>query len=131
MQLLYQVELTGDASESALDRFWASLPARESAAREFADSLVRLVLARRDEIDAIIDSAASNWQLDRIARIDLSVLRLAVGELVGCPEVPAEVVIDEAVELARRYSDVDAPSFINGILDRIASEQSRLRKERS
>jgi N utilization substance protein B len=77
----------------------------------------------------LIDSAASNWQLDRIARLDLSLLRAAVCELLYFPETPAAVVIDEAVEIARRFSDENAPAFVNGLLDRIARERGLVEKD--
>ena len=86
----------------------------------------RLVLADRARIDAAIDAAAANWDLARFSRVDLNLLRLAVGELFGSPEVPAPVVINEAVEIAHRFSDEKAASFINGVLDRVARDSGRI-----
>jgi N utilization substance protein B len=128
LRLLYQLELTGDDSESALDHYWQDLPPKLATSRTFAEQLARAVRDRSDEIDRLIDRAASNWQLDRLSTIDLSILRLAVGELLAC-DVPMEVVIDEAVELARDYSDANAPAFVNGVLDRIARERATAGKE--
>jgi N utilization substance protein B len=127
LRLLYQVELTGDDSESALAHYWRDLPPKLATSRTFAEELARAVRARSAEIDGLIDRAATNWQLDRISRIDLSILRLAVGELLAF-EVPVEVIIDEAVELARDYSDANAPAFVNGVLDRIARERAMANK---
>ncbi|MBI5506385.1 MAG: transcription antitermination factor NusB [Deltaproteobacteria bacterium] len=128
LQLLYQVELTGDLSEATLELFWEQHPseaAREEGAstRDFAESLVRGVMADRARIDALIDDAARNWDLERISRVDLSVLRLAVGEMLAMPETPTAVIINEAVEIARRFSDEKAASFINAVVDRVAREQ--------
>ena len=129
LRLLYQLELTGDASESSIAHYWSDLPPKLATARAFAEDLVAGVQAHRADIDAMIDAAARNWQLDRISRIDLSILRLAVGEMLATPPVPLEVVIDEAVELARDYSDAKAPAFVNGVLDRIARERGLVPKE--
>jgi N utilization substance protein B len=126
LRLLYQLELTGDDSEATVRRFWEDLPPKLAPARSFAEQLVRSVRDNAAEIDATIDSAVRNWQLGRIARIDLSILRLGVGEMLTAGEVPVEVIIDEAVELAREYSDKDAPAFVNGVLDRIARERTGL-----
>lgn len=128
LQLLYQVELTGDLSQTTLELFWEQHPseaAREEGAstRDFAESLVKGVMADRPRIDALIDDAARNWNLERLSRVDLSVLRLAVGEMLAMPETPAAVIINEAVEIARRFSDEKAASFINAVVDRIAREQ--------
>ena len=128
LQLLYQVDLTGNRDESAFDAYWESLPGLEQdiRTREFAESLVRFVLDDEGRIDAAIDSAARNWDLDRFSRVDLNLLRLAVGEMLGSPEVPAPVVINEAMEIARRFSDEKAVAFINGILDRVARDSGRI-----
>ena len=129
MQLLYQLAVTGDSSDVSVSQFWNDLPPKLAPSRSFAETLVRAVLERTEDIDAMIDTAASNWQLDRIARIDLCILRLALAELLAFPEVPAEVVIDEAIEIARKYSDAESPAFVNGVLDRVARDRHLLVKE--
>ena len=134
LQLLYQIDFSADASPGAFDEFWRSRGGREHPERPFAEALVRNVLDRRAEIDQLIDSAADNWQLDRIARMDLNVLRIGVAEMTGADPLPPEIVMDEAVEIARKYCDSGAPAFVNGILDRVARdlrrEESRPREER-
>ena len=131
MQLLYQVDLTGDDGDAAFASYWKSWPGVEQDARtrEFAETLVRFVLSDEARIDAVIDAAAKNWDLERFSRVDLNLLRLAVGELLGSPEVPAPVVINEAVEIAHRFSDEKAASFINGVLDRIARDAGRIARK--
>jgi N utilization substance protein B len=124
LRLLYQLELTGDDSEATVRRYWEDLPPKLAPTRTFAEQLVRSARENAAEIDATIDSAVRNWQLGRIARIDLSILRLAVGEMLSPEGAPFEVIIDEAVELARAYSDKEAPAFVNGVLDRIARERA-------
>lgn len=130
LQLLYQIDLSGDDSKEARDRFWLAHPGgeREPDIREFSESLVEQALARREELDSWIDAAAINWDLERFSRVDLALMRMACAELASSPEVPGEVVVNEAVEIARRFSDDRAASFINGVLDRIASDQGRLKK---
>ena len=123
LRLLYQLELTGDDTDSALCTYWSELPPKLANGRTYAEVLVSTVRSRTDEIDALIDAAASNWQLSRIARIDLCILRIAVAEMLLSDDAPIEVVIDEAVELARAYSDSEAPAFINGVLDRVARDR--------
>jgi len=134
LQLLYQIEFSADASPRALKEFWRSRGGREHPERPFAEALVHDVLDRRDEIDRRIDSAADNWQLERIARMDLNVLRIGVAEMTGADPLPPEIVMDEAVEIARKYCDTGAPAFVNGVLDRVARdlrrEEPRPREER-
>jgi N utilization substance protein B len=125
LQLLYQIEFSPDASPRALEEFWRSRSGQEHPERPFAEALVRTVLERREEIDRMIDSAADNWQLDRIARMDLNVLRIGVAEMTGADPLPPEIVMDEAVEIARKYCDSGAPSFVNGVLDRVARDLRR------
>ena len=122
LRLLYQLELTGDTSETTLRGYWDDLPPKLVASRAYAELLIGTVRERAGEIDALIEAASTNWQISRIARIDLSILRLAVGEMLMSEEMPTAVVIDEAVELARTYSDAAAGSFVNGVLDRVARE---------
>jgi transcription antitermination protein NusB len=128
LQLLYQVDLTGDAGDNAFTAYWSSWTDVEldERTREFAETLVRFVLSEEDRIDKAIDAAARNWDLERFSRVDLNLLRLAVGELLGSPEVPAPVVINEAVEIAHRFSDEKSASFINGVLDRVARDTGRI-----
>ena len=81
LRLLYQLELTGDETDSALGTYWSELPPKLANGRTYAEVLVSAVRSRTDEIDTLIDAAASNWQLSRIARIDLCILRIAVAEM--------------------------------------------------
>jgi N utilization substance protein B len=122
LQFLYQIEFTGDVSETALDEFWRSRGAADPPERPFAESLVRHVVDERPRIDRIVDAAAENWQVERIARMDLNLLRLAVAELIAAEPLPAEIVINEAIEIARKYCDGASSSFINGVLDRVARD---------
>ena len=85
--------------------------------RPFVDTLVRATLEHRDAIDAAISQVSRTWRLDRMARVDRNILRLAVAEMLYLPEVPGRVSINEAVELAKRYGAAESPAFVNGLLD--------------
>ena len=93
------------------------------AAIERARALVSGVLERRDQIDARIIGAAENWSLDRMAAVDRNALRLGIFELTYGDDVPPKVAIDEAIELAKRYSTEESGAFVNGVLDRIHKEE--------
>lgn len=116
LQCLYQWDVTGAEVDSLLRGFWES---RETSpeVRAFAEKLVRGTVREIARLDELIAEQAENWRLERMGRVDRNVLRLGVYELLAEPETPAAVVIDEAIELAKRFSSADAASFVNGILD--------------
>ena len=118
VQALYEWALTGRRLDTVLERFWRAHEEPEDI-RRFAEELVRGTAERTDHIDALIDHQAVNWRLDRLSRVDRSILRLGVYELLNEPETPAAVVIDEAIELAKRFSGPGSGQFVNGILDGI------------
>jgi N utilization substance protein B len=91
--------------------------------RQYLDDLIDGITAHREEIDALISERTVGWRFDRLALLDRNILRIGVFELLFYPDVPAEVAIDEAVELAKKYGTDQARAFINGILDRIWKEQ--------
>lgn len=88
--------------------------------REFAENLVRGVAGNLDKIDELIGEYSTNWSLDRMAKVDLAILRMATYELLCHLDVPVSVVINEAVEIGKRYGTKETPAFVNGILDRIS-----------
>lgn len=90
-------------------------------ALSFALDLLNGVCANRAEIDKLIEEKSKNWSISRMARVDLNVLRLAAYELIYCPEIPKNVTINEAIEVAKKYGADESSSFVNGILDEIAS----------
>lgn len=118
MQILFQIDLTGDSAEDVLSGFWSSQPA-DDAVRTFAEELVRGVCCRRDVLDRWISASAQKWKIERMAVVDRNVLRLAVHELLDEAQAPPAVVIDEAIEVAKRFGGGDSGGFINGILDTI------------
>lgn len=98
-------------------------------ARQFAEELASGVAEYLDEIDGAIKDFSTNWSLERMARVDLSILRLAVFEILFCPDVPASVVINEAIEIGKRFGTKETPAFINGILDKISTESRQTTPE--
>ena len=91
---------------------------------EFTEGLIAGVKEHQAQIDAMISEVAENWRLDRMAAIDRNILRLGAYEMLFCPEVPAKVAINEALELAKRYSTAQSSRFVNGILDRVLQSQA-------
>jgi transcription antitermination protein NusB len=118
LQALYQLDLAGEG-DPAVVLFWSHFDA-ERDVQAFARELVDGVAAHRERIDALIAASAEHWRLPRLSRVDLSLLRLATFELLGRPDIPASVTIDEAIEIARRFGSEDSPAFVNGVLDHIA-----------
>ena len=116
LQILYQHELAGASVEEIFAGF-EELQQAPAVAREFAIALVRGVMARRSEIDAHLGGQADNWRLVRMAAVDRNILRLALFELLSDPETPPAVVIDEAVEIAKRFGSERSSQFVNGVLD--------------
>ena len=122
LQILYGMELNPVTVPQAVRHFWEG--SRSSAsAQTFAEELVTGVVEHKAEIDAVIEEKSTNWTVPRMARIDLNILRLAVFELLFRPDIPANVAINEAIEIAKKFGTEDSPAFINGILDQIAGER--------
>lgn len=119
LQALYQLETTGDPVERALSTFAESFELSEDA-KGFSWGLVRGVLEHREAIDAHVAAVTANWKLERLSRIDLCAIRIAAYELMENSEVPMEVIIDEAVEIARKFGTAESSKFVNGVLDPIA-----------
>jgi N utilization substance protein B len=122
LQALYQIDLAAADPVDALAHAWTSeeeLP--DKASIEFAEELVRGVVARRVEIDQTIDRHSHHWRVERMSKVDRNVLRLAVFELLAHAEVPRKVILNEAIELAKRFGSEESGKFINGVLDKIAA----------
>ena len=119
LQVLYQAEISRDASSAGLE-FAFQHVVGSAKAKEFARRLALGVTAHREEIDRAIEESSENWRLNRIAKVDLIILRVATYELLFCPDIPLSVSIDEALEVGKRYGSEDSRLFINGILDQVA-----------
>lgn len=116
--MLFQLDLAGGEPDGIFDEFWASREA-DADSRTFAEHLVRGVHARSTELDGVIAGSSENWRVDRMAVVDRNVLRVAVYEMLLDPETPPLVIIDEAIEVGKRFGSEKSGSFINGILDGI------------
>ena len=99
--------------------------AEEAELRAFAEPLIRGTLEHRDAIDALIKKHAKNWELHRIAAVDRNILRLAIYEMLHREDIPPVVSINEAVDIAKKFSTQDSGKFVNGILDKVKSELMR------
>ena len=119
LQILYQADMTGAPMAAVTAAYWEAHPVRDTEVVAFSERLVMGVEAYRGDIDHKIAQYATNWQLDRMAVIDKNVLRLGVFELLHDGEVPVKVAINEAIELAKRYGDIESSKFVNGVLDKI------------
>lgn len=119
LQGLYQMQITGDASLEALEIFLRHFQGSNKA-REFARRLVLGVLDHWEEIDRLIEQSADHWKLSRMAKVDLTILRMATYEMLFCPDIPLNVSMDEAIEIGKRYGSDDSATFINGVLDQVA-----------
>lgn len=97
----------------------------EAPAQQFARDLVAAAVSRATEIDELIASSSKNWRIDRMSRVDRNILRLGACELLAFRDVPVKVVINEAVELAKRFGTAESSAFVNGVLDRIANAVGR------
>ena len=113
--MLFQWEMGKQETSRIENGFWANARAQKST-REFANQLFENAAARAAELDPIISTHAQNWRIERISAIDRAILRLAIAEL-RTTGTPPKVVLNEAVELAKKFSSEEAASFINGILD--------------
>jgi N utilization substance protein B len=149
VQFLFQHDLNPpDDLGAALDQFWQSQRASalasdkgvatwgvpvelppptsdEAAMRVFADPLIRGALEHRDEADALITKHAINWELHRIAAVDRNILRLAIYEMLHRDDIPPIVSINEAVDIAKKFSTQDSGKFVNGVLDKVKGELLR------
>jgi N utilization substance protein B len=120
MQMLFQGDLGKQTPEEVRGLFWASRDDVDGETRGFAEDLYRIASERQKEIDALIEEHAQNWRLERMAVVDRNLLRAAVAELLGYPNTPAAIVINESLEIARRYAAPESVQFVNGVLDAIA-----------
>lgn len=126
LQFLFQDDFKGfedGITQNLSDRFvdFCSLYDVQKKARPYAVELLEGIYRLRDDVDNIITKHASNWRLERINVTDRNVLRIAVYEMIYCKDVPPEVAINEAVEVAKRFGAGDSPSFVNGVLDAVKS----------
>jgi len=124
LQMLFQSDMGKQTADQVTKTFWAQRSDVEDDARGFAEDLFRVANERLAEIDAAIQKHADNWRLERMAAVDRNVLRAGVAEFLGYPKTPKPVIINEALEIARKFSSPESVHFINGVLDSIAKDLS-------
>jgi N utilization substance protein B len=116
LQILYQLEFDAAGAEGAVDAFWKKKKGTAET-KDYSRWLVEGILARREEIDAAIQSVSEHWRIARMGIVDRNILRLAAFELLQAPSIAPAIVINEAIEIAKKYSGPEAATFVNGILD--------------
>ncbi len=117
--MLYALDAAGHTPQQAIVDFWRQFPG-DAEGRPYADELLPKVWEQQKTLDQHITQATNNWRIERMTRVDRSILRLAAYELIFEPQVPRPVIIDEAVELAKQYGADNSFSFVNGVLDKLA-----------
>ena len=122
LQMLFQADMGRQTPAEVRRTFWSEQNAVEGEVRGFAEDLFRVATDRTAEIDGLIERHAEHWRMDRMATVDRNVLRSAVAELVGFPTTPRAVVINEALEIARKFSSPESVQFINGVLDSVGRD---------
>jgi N utilization substance protein B len=120
LQILFQIDFKGkEITDKDLNAFWSDKNVSEDI-KEFTESLVKGTLNKLNEIDTKIEKIAENWILKRMAAVDRNILRLAAYEILYAKDIPSAVTINEAIEIAKKFSTTEAAPFINGILDKLA-----------
>ena len=122
MQMLFQGDLGKQSAEQVGKLFWASAADVEPETRSFTEDLYRVATVRAEEIDQLIEAHAQNWRIERMAVVDRNLLRTAVAEMLGFPNTPAAIIINESLDIARRYAAPESVPFLNGVLDAIARD---------
>jgi len=120
MQMLFQADIGKQTPEEVRTTFWRAGDAVEPEVRGFAEDLFRVANANLEQIDLLIAQNSKHWRIERMPAVDRNLLRMAIGEMLGFKSTPFPIVINEALEIARRYSAPESINFLNGMLDSIA-----------
>jgi N utilization substance protein B len=122
LQMLFQADMGKQTPEQVRLTFWRERGDVESDVRSFAEDLFRVGTDRSTEIDGLIEGHAQHWRMERMAAVDRNLMRAAVAEMLGFPTTPRAVVINEALEIARKFSSPESVQFINGVLDSVGKQ---------
>jgi N utilization substance protein B len=120
MQMLFQADIGKQTADEVRATFWKAGDEVEQDVRGFAEDLFRAAIAHREEIDALLVANSKHWRIERMPAVDRNLLRMAVGEMLAFKGTPFPIVINEALEIGRRYSAPESINFLNGMLDSIA-----------
>lgn len=123
LKILYQNDIVKRPVEEVIQSYWENQEGRDDEIKNYAHSLVLGINQHRQDIDQKISDYATNWQLKRMAMIDRNVMRIGLYELKYTTHIPPKVAINEAVELAKKYGDMESSKFVNGILDKIHKQE--------
>ena len=124
LQMLFQSDMGKQTADQVRKTFWAEHHAASGEVRGFADDLFRVATERVAEIDGLIERHAEHWRMERMAAVDRNLLRAAVAEFLAYPDTPRAVVINEALEIARKFSSPESVQFVNGVLDSVGKDLS-------
>ena len=122
LQMLFQLDMGKQTTDEVRKTFWSERRDLDEKVRGFADDLFLVAAQRETEIDQIIERNAEHWRMDRMAAVDRNLLRGSVAEFLGYPATPKPVIINEAIEIARKFSSPESAQFINGVLDSVAKD---------
>jgi N utilization substance protein B len=125
VQLLYQMEVNPGEPQEAIELFWKGISASQPV-KEFVNRVVLGVHGKQEEIDKLIKKHSEHWRLDRMDRVDKSILRMAIFEIMFCADIPVKVAMNEAVDLGKKFGAEESGAFINGILDKISKVEGRI-----
>jgi N utilization substance protein B len=120
--MLFQSDMGRQSPDDVRRTFWGGRQEVADEVRGFAEDLFRVASTYTNEIDALIEAHAEHWRMERMAAVDRNILRAAVAEMLGYPDTPRAVIINEAIEIARRFSSPESAQFINGVLDSVGRE---------
>jgi transcription antitermination protein NusB len=120
MQMLFQADIGRQSPDQVRATFWKAGDPVEPEVQGFAEDLFRVALAEQEQIDALIAAHSTHWRIDRMPAVDRNLLRMAVAELIGFKSTPFPIVINEALEIGRRYCATESINFLNGVLDSVA-----------
>lgn len=124
LQMLFQWDMGKQTPEHVRKTFWAERKEVDEATRGFADDLFQVAVDRQEEIDELIKKHAEHWRLERMAAVDRNVLRASVAEFLAWRDTPRPIIINEALEIARKFSSPESVQFINGVLDSVGKEMA-------
>lgn len=122
LQMLFQADMGKQNPDEVRQTFWRERGDVGADVQSFAEDLFRAAMGRASEIDSMIEGHAEHWRMERMAAVDRNLMRAAVAELLAFPTTPRAVVINEALEIARKFSSPESVQFINGVLDSVGKE---------
>ncbi|MBN1223643.1 MAG: transcription antitermination factor NusB [Candidatus Aminicenantes bacterium] len=128
LQILFQIEFDDSGPENILDQFWKGKKA-QGEVKEYCRWLVMGIISNQDALDRIIQSASEHWRLSRMPIVDRNILRMAVFELFYGEDLAPAIVIDESLEIAKKFSSEQAAPFVNGILDALLRQQDKIKEK--